>query len=193
MGTVRSLETIGDAVILSIASTVARGGLSLGDSVSVNGTCLTITKLDPDGFEVGLAVETLRRTSLGDLRGGAHVNFERAVRVGDRMGGHYVQGHVDGTTRVVALEPEGDSVMVWFALPTDLAPYIVEKGFVAIDGTSLTVACREDTRFSVAMIAYTREHVVLGEKQVGDAVNVEVDIIAKYVESILAGRLPERA
>jgi len=105
----------------------------------------------------------------------------------------YVQGHVDGTTRIVALEPEGDSVMVWFKLPTDLAPYIVEKGFIALDGTSLTVARRENDRFSVAMIAFTREHVVLGEKQVGAAVNVEVDIIAKYVESILAGRLPARA
>jgi len=193
MGTVRSLDTIGDAVVLSVSCTVAREGLSLGDSVSVNGTCLTVTRLDSQGFEVGLAVETLRRTTLADVQPGSHVNLERAVRVGDRMGGHYVQGHVDGTTRIVALEPEGDSVMVWFELSADLAPYIVEKGFVALDGTSLTVARRENNRFAVATIAYTREHVVLGEKQVGAAVNVEVDIIAKYVESILAGRLPAQA
>jgi riboflavin synthase len=108
------------------------------------------------------------------------------------MGGHYVQGHVDGTTRIVALEPEGDSILVWFELPPALAPYIVEKGFVGLDGTSLTIARREAARFAIAMIAYTREHVVLGEKEIGDAVNVEVDIIAKYVESILAGRLPEQ-
>ena len=187
VGIVRALEQDGDSVALSVDCSIAREGLSLGDSVSVEGACLTVTSLDDQGFTVGLAPETLRRTTLGGLRAGSRVNLERAVRVGDRMGGHYVQGHVDGVTRLLRREPEGDSLLVTFELPPDLARYIVEKGFVGLDGASLTVARRDADSFAVALIAYTRDHIALADKQVGEPVNVEVDIVAKYVESILAG------
>ena len=189
VGRVRSLEQDGDHVRLSIQASRARGDLKLGDSVSVDGACLTITALDPDGFVVGLAPETLRRTALGTARAGSRVNLERALQLGERLGGHIVQGHVDGVARILAIEPEGDSLFMTFEAPDGLLPYIVEKGFIALDGASLTVAARQDARFSVALIAYTQEHVSLVDKAIGDSVNVEVDIIAKYVESILGGRL----
>jgi riboflavin synthase len=189
VGLVRSLERADEHVRLSIQASRAREGLQLGDSVSVDGACLTITALDPEGFEVGLAPETLRRTALGSVQQGTRVNLERAVRVGDRLGGHIVQGHVDGVARIVAIRPEGDSLFVTFEVADDLAPYIVEKGFVAVDGASLTIAARAGNQFSVALIAYTQEQVATVDKGVGGSVNIEVDIIAKYVESILGSRL----
>ncbi len=188
VGVVRSLEQVDDHVRLSVAATVTRKGLRLGDSVSVEGACLTITALDSAGFEVGLAPETLRRTTLGGVRPGTRVNLERALRLSDRLGGHIVQGHVDGTARIATIRPEGDSLFITFEVPDDLAPYIVQKGFVAVDGASLTVADRSGSTFSVALIAYTREHVSLVDKSAGDRVNIETDILAKYVESILDSR-----
>ena len=175
--------------MLSVGADVVRDGLTLGDSVSVDGACLTVTALDPDGFQVGLAPETLRRTALEDVREGSLVNLERAVRVGDRMGGHYVQGHVDATARIVDFRPEADSLVATFEVPDSIAPYIVEKGFVAVDGISLTVTERAGSRFSVALVAYTRDHVALADKEPGQRVNIEVDILAKYVESLLAARV----
>ena len=189
VGRVRSLREAQEKVVLSIQANVVREGLALGDSVSVDGACLTVTALDPRGFEVGLAPETLRRTALGEVREGAAVNLERAVRVGDRLGGHYVQGHVDATARIVGFRSEGDSLVATFEVPGTIAPYVVEKGFVTVDGVSLTVTERIDSRFSVALVAYTREHVALTDKVPGQRVNIEVDIIAKYVESLLAARL----
>jgi riboflavin synthase len=188
VGEVRLLRHTDDAVELSIEAEIVLEGLRLGDSIDVNGACLTVTAFDQSGFTVGLAPETLRRTSLGNVSTGARVNLERAVRVGDRLGGHIVQGHVDGTARIEELVPEGDSMVMWFEPGADLAPYIVQKGFVAIDGISLTVAARKESRFAVALVAYTRQHVALVDKTVGDLVNVEVDVIAKYVESLLAGQ-----
>ena len=188
VGQVRSLEQMDDHVTLSVRATVAREELRLGDSVSVEGACLTITALDPEGFTVGLAPETLRRTALGSVSPGTRVNLERALRVGDRLGGHIVQGHVDGTAQIVAIRPEGDSLFVTFEADDTIAPYIVQKGFVAVDGASLTVADRSTHTFSVALIAYTQEHVSLVDKGIGDRVNIEVDILAKYVESILGSR-----
>jgi riboflavin synthase len=188
VGVVRSLEQVDDHVRLSVQATVAREDLRLGDSVSVEGACLTITALDPQGFEVGLAPETLRRTALSTVRPGTRVNLERALRVGDRLGGHIVQGHVDGTAQIVSIQPDGDSLFISFEIPDDIAPYIVQKGFVALDGASLTVADRSGRTFSVALIAYTQSHVSLVDKGVGERVNVEVDILAKYVESILGSR-----
>ncbi len=189
VGTVRSLRHSGDSVILAIRAETVREGLTLGDSVSVDGACLTVTALDAEGFEVGLAPETLRRTALETVREGTRVNLERAVRVGDRLGGHYVQGHVDGTATVVGFRSEGDSLVATFDVSAAIARYIVEKGFVAVDGVSLTVTECLGTRFSIALVAYTREHVALTSKVAGDRVNIEVDIIAKYVESLLAARL----
>jgi riboflavin synthase len=189
VGAVRSLRPEGHGVQLSVRAGAVRDGLGVGDSVSVDGACLTVNALDADGFEVGLAPETLRRTALQDVLPGSPVNLERAVRVGDRMGGHYVQGHVDATATIADLRPEADSLIATFEMPDEIAPYIVEKGFVAVDGISLTVVERVGSKFSVALVAYTREHVALAAKRRGQRVNIEVDIVAKYVESLLAARL----
>lgn len=188
VGTVRALQREGEAVTLSIYAPLVREGLAAGDSICVDGACLTVARLDLEGFIVGLAPETVRRTALGCLTDGARVNLERAVRVGDRLGGHLVQGHVDGVATIVGLRPEGDSVVISLEVPPALAPYIVEKGFVALDGISLTVTQRVDCQFSVALVAYTRDHVALVDKREGDSVNIEVDVVAKYVESILGAR-----
>ncbi len=185
IGTVRALEERDGGVYLQVGATIVCDDLRLGDSVSVNGVCLTVTQYDAAAFTVGLAPETLRRTNLGDLRAGGGVNLERAVAAGGRMGGHYVQGHVDGTGEIVAARPEGDSLWMTFRAPADLLPYLVVKGFVAIDGISLTITERRDDTFSVALVAYTQSAVTLAGKLPGDRVNLEVDVIAKYVESLL--------
>ena len=160
----------------------------LGDSIAVNGVCLTVTALTPDSFTVGLSPETLRRTSLGDLRPGSPANLERALRVGDRMGGHYVQGHVDGTGTITAVVPDGESLRVTIEPPAELMPYIVEKGYIAVDGVSLTVAERHADRFVIALVAYTQNAVIMGRQGPGTRVNLEVDILAKYVENVLLYR-----
>ena len=188
VGLIRALESDDESVQLSVDAETVLDGLGLGDSVNVDGACLTVTALDDCGFTVGLAPETLRRTALGSAKSGTRVNLERALRVGDRLGGHIVQGHVDGTARICDLRSDGDSLLVWFEPDGSLMPYIVEKGFIAIDGISLTVAAREASRFSIALVAYTRGHVALVDKKLGDLVNLEVDVIAKYVESLLDGR-----
>jgi riboflavin synthase len=185
IGTVRALEERDGGVYLQVGASVVCDDLRLGDSVSVNGVCLTVTQYDAAAFTVGLAPETLRRTNLGDLRAGDGVNLERAVAAGGRMGGHYVQGHVDGTGEIVGARPEGDSLWMTFRAPADLLPYLVVKGFVAIDGISLTITERRDDTFSVALVAYTQSAVTLAGKRPGDRVNLEVDVIAKYVESLL--------
>lgn len=168
---------------LVIGCKLATSDAHLGDSIAVNGVCLTMTEFGPDWFVVGLAPETLRRTNLGQLQVGAAVNLERALAVGQRMGGHYVQGHVDGTGEIVAIQPEGESNIVTVRAPQPLMRYIVEKGFIAVDGTSLTVTATGDDTFSLAIIAHTQEWAIIGRQQVGDTVNLEVDILAKYVEN----------
>jgi riboflavin synthase len=185
MGTVQSMEEREGGYYLTVGASAVPGDLRLGDSVAVNGACLTVTDFDADSFTVNLAPETLRRTNLGDVQPGDGVNLERALAVGARMGGHYVQGHVDGVGEIVSVRPEGDSLWMTFRAPADLLPYLVVKGFVAIDGTSLTITAREDDTFSVALIAYTQTAVTLGRKGPGARVNLEVDVIAKYVESLI--------
>jgi riboflavin synthase len=161
-------------------------GLKLGDSISINGTCLTVVELGPQTFSADLAPETLRRTSLGSLAEGGVVNLERAVAVGDRMGGHIVQGHVDGTGRITSIRPEEDCIIIRVRAPKGLMPYIVEKGFVAVDGISLTVVKRGSSSFTLSVIPYTRQYTNLRVKAVGDRVNLEADIVAKYVESLIS-------
>ncbi|RKP06971.1 hypothetical protein THASP1DRAFT_17747 [Thamnocephalis sphaerospora] len=171
------------------------GDCHLGDSIAINGTCLTVTEFDADTFKVGLAPETLRRTNLGELKVGAQVNLERALSAGTRFGGHFVQGHVDTTSTVLSVTPDGNSL--WFKLqPADarLMRYIVPKGFIALDGTSLTVCEVHDPThagpwFTIMLIAYTQSHVVMPQRKVGDRVNIEVDMLGKYVERVLAGSL----
>lgn len=193
MGSVRELIADQEGTRLSIASAVAREGLALGDSVCVDGACLTVTALDPDGFWIGLSPETLQRTNLGDRKVGDHVNLERSLQVGGRLGGHYVQGHVDGVGQIVEMRPDGDSLRVWFTAPDDLMPYIVTKGYICLDGVSLTITEKVDGRFGVALVAYTQTKITLPHKSIGSTVNIEVDVFAKYVESLLEGRVERDA
>jgi riboflavin synthase len=170
---------------LSVAPERVLEGLKLGDSIAVNGACLTVVSLDGGAFEVDLAPETLRKTNLGALRKGHVVNLERPLAVGDRLGGHIVQGHIDATGRVQSASPEAGCVVMGFRTPKRLMPYIVKKGFVAVDGISLTVVNRRASSFTVSVIPYTLEHTALKERRVGDSVNLEVDVLAKYVESLV--------
>lgn len=194
VGTVRRLRREGESVLLEVSASRVLEGVRPGDSIAVDGACLTVSELGPGTFTVGLSPETLRRASLGERMAGDWVNLERALAVGGRLGGHYVQGHVDGVGRVVGRRQEGDSVVMTFAAPADLLPYVVVKGFIAVDGISLTVTERVNDTFSVAVVAYTQSAVALPRKPDGSGVNLEVDIIAKYVESLLrAGCYASRA
>ena len=173
------------AAKLSIRAPRVLEGLKLGDSIAVNGACLTVVDMKDGCFSVDLAPETLRRTNLGSVATSCGVNLERPLAVSDRLGGHIVQGHVDARGRVRSTKPEGDCVLMGFGAPTRLMPYIIEKGFVAVDGISLTVVKRGATFFTVSVIPYTLDNTVLKERGRGDPVNLEVDILAKYVESLL--------
>lgn len=153
-------------------------------SISVDGTCLTVESHDGESFEVFLASETINRTTLGDLSVGDPVNLERAMSADGRFDGHIVQGHIDATTEITGVESIGEDWMYEFALPDGLEKYISEKGSIALDGISLTVADRHDGTFSIAIVPTTYEETTLSEKGVGDRVNVEIDIIAKYVEQL---------
>uniref|UniRef100_A0A7N0TK91 Riboflavin synthase n=1 Tax=Kalanchoe fedtschenkoi TaxID=63787 RepID=A0A7N0TK91_KALFE len=164
-------------------------GVRLGDSIAVNGTCLTVTHYDLElnEFTVGLSPETLRKTSLSELEPGSLANLERALQPSTRMGGHFVQGHVDGTGEIVGRDVEGDSMWVKVRTDEKLLKYIVPKGFIAVDGTSLTVVdvFDDDKCFNFMLVAYTQQHVVIPLKKVGQKVNLEVDILGKYVERLL--------
>ncbi len=160
--------------------------LVLGSSINVNGTCLTVTAVDKHAFSVDVVPETLRRTNLGSLVSGDPVNLERPVRADGRLDGHIVQGHVDGTGTISKLTEDGEAVMVRVDSPAPLTRYVVEKGFIAVDGVSLTVVHCDDRGFSITLIPYTSQHTVFGSRKVGDAVNVEIDILAKYVERLTA-------
>ncbi|KAM0443557.1 hypothetical protein ACHAQK_003204 [Fusarium lateritium] len=161
-----------------------------GDSISVNGVCLTVTSFTPESFTIGVAPETLRITNLGSLKENSNVNLERAVRADTRMGGHFVQGHVDTTAEILSVTQDGNALTFRFQ-PTrrDMMRYIVYKGYVALDGTSLTVTKvnDEEAYWEVMLIAYTQERVVVAQKKKGDTVNVEVDMMAKYAEKSLGG------
>jgi len=185
------VEEVGRVAILddhrlSVLGSKVLEGAKLGDSIAVNGACLTVVSFDEDEFSVDLAPETIRRTALGNVHSGDWVNLERPLAVSDRLGGHIVQGHVDGTGRVTSIKPEGDCVIIRIASPKRLMPYIVEKGFMAVDGISLTVVKKGASSFTVSVIPYTLENTNLKGKMAGDRVNLEVDIVAKYVESLMA-------
>ena len=160
--------------------------VKLGDSIAVNGTCLTAVSFSNSEFSVDLSPETMRRTSLSQLTEGSRVNLERALSASDRMGGHIVQGHVDATGRITSIKPDGDSIIFRVRIPKRLDKYIVEKGFVAVDGISLTVVKRGASSFTLAVIPYTLGNTNLAVLSEGDRVNLEADILAKYVESLLA-------
>lgn len=169
---------------LVIAAATVLEDLKVSDSIAINGTCLTVVARDSDSFAVNVVPETLRRTNLGSLRPGDPVNLERPLAVQGRLGGHIVQGHVDGTGVVDSIASEGEALLVRFRAPAAIMRYVVEKGFIAVDGTSLTVVNCDSQSFLVTIIPYTRDHTNLGTRKVGDVVNLEVDIIAKYVERL---------
>lgn len=163
----------------------------MGESISVNGACLTVTSLEGDTFTVDASRETLSRTSLGKLRVGTMVNLERSLRVGDRMGGHMVSGHVDGVGKVKSKQKRGGSVEFRFTAPEQIMKYIVEKGSVAIDGVSLTVNTVEGGEFTVNIIPYTLAETTFGALRAGKPVNIECDMIGKYVEKLMTGKRDE--
>jgi len=157
-------------------------GVELGGSMAVNGVCLTVTSFSPGSFVVDIMSETLKRSNLGLLRVGDRVNLERPLALGGPLGGHLVQGHIDATGKIVSVRREGEATLIRYKASPEVMRYIVEKGFIAVDGVSLTVVARDTGSFQVSLVDYTRKHSILGDRQVGDIVNLEVDIIAKYVE-----------
>ena len=173
---------------LAIAARKVMPTLEIGGSINVNGTCLTVTTLNSDQFTVDVVPETLRRTNLGQLRPNSPVNLERPLRADGRLDGHIVQGHVDGTGTIGEIWDDGEALMVRMDAPNQLTRYVVEKGFIAVDGVSLTVVHCDEAGFSVTVIPHTRDHTIFGSRSVGDAVNIEIDILAKYVEGLTAER-----
>ena len=167
---------------LVISTDTVTRGMKPGDSVAVNGVCLTVTGFNADSFSVDVMPETLAVTSLGRLRAGDRLNLERAVALGGQMGGHLVQGHIDGTGTIAAVTPEAEAIIITVKAPAEIIRYTVQKGFIAVDGISLTVIDRDDNSFRVSVVGYTRRQTTLGEKRAGDPVNLETDIIGKYVE-----------
>ena len=190
-GIVEEIGTINNLVnsVLTIQAEKVLTDIKLGDSIAVNGTCLTVVNFTESKFSVDLAPETLRRTTFGDLNPGDTVNLERALSANDRFGGHMVQGHVDATGRVISIRDEGDSSIFRVSNPKRLKPYLVEKGFIAIDGISLTIVKALTSSFTLSVIPYTRINTNLRDQRIGGKVNLEVDILAKYVENLMAQRL----
>lgn len=184
------IQEVGTIVSVPAGKLVIGGGqvldgLELGASVAVNGVCLTATAVEAASFTVDTVPETLQRSNLGQLRTGSRVNLERALKLGGELGGHLVQGHIDGTGTVVSRRRDGTAVIMRFQAPPEVLKYVVGKGFIAIDGTSLTVVDKDSSSFSVSVIPLTQTLTVLLDKNVGDAVNLEVDIIGKYVAELM--------
>jgi riboflavin synthase len=188
LGTVVALDSAADSARLTISGPLVTSDAEHGASIAVNGVCLTVVTHGEGRFTVDVMAETLRRTGLGALRPGDRVNLERAMAASSRFGGHVVQGHVDATGTITARTPGERWEVVEVSLPADLAPYVVEKGSITVDGVSLTVVDVTDDAFTVSLIPTTLELTTLGTKEVGDPVNLEVDVLAKYVERLLATR-----
>jgi len=184
VGSVTSIEL---SQLTIAATTVLDKKTKIGDSIAVNGACLTVKTLTPYSFSVEVMPETLRRTNLGMLHSGDKVNLERAMPVGGRFGGHFVQGHVDGTGKIGAVKQEGNALIMKLDASKEIMRYIVEKGFIAVDGVSLTVVECNPISFSVSLVGITQAETTLGGRKVGDIVNLEVDILAKYVDNLSRG------
>ena len=191
LGELRSVSRQGDSAVLRIRGPLVSEDLAPGDSVAVNGVCLTVVDRADGGFTADVMGETLARTALGDLDPGSPVNLERALRSDGRFGGHVVQGHVDDTTTVLDRSPAERWEVVTLALPPELARYVVHKGSITLDGVSLTVSAVLDDAFQVSLIPTTLERTTLGRRAPGERVNVEADVLAKYVERLLVtGAVP---
>ncbi len=188
VGTVRGLRSTGGSTQLQIASSLVNDGLQLGESIAVNGACLTVVAWDNSSFSVDVSPETLACTTLGQLQSGQPVNLERALRLSDRLGGHLVSGHIDCVATVVRRSVDGNAIRFEFSVPAAISRYIVAKGSVAVDGISLTVNRAEEDLFSVAVIPHSLEKTTLKDRAAGDRVNIETDLLGRYVERLLAGK-----
>ena len=187
VGIVRQVITGSRSGEIAIQARKVLAGTKIGDSIAVNGVCLTVTGLSSDGFTADVMPETLRRSNLGTLRKGSPVDLERAMAADGRFGGHIVSGHIDGTGRIAQMKRDENAVVVTIAAARELLALVVEKGSIAIDGISLTVASVTDTEFSVSIIPHTADETVLLRKAAGDTVNLETDIVGKYVQKLLRG------
>jgi riboflavin synthase len=187
IGQITEVDWLSDAARLRIAAPGVLADANHGASIAVNGICLTVVDFDETSFTCDVMAETLRRSSLADVKVGDHVNVERAARVDSRLGGHIMQGHVDGTGVIRSIEPSEHWTVITIDVPAELRKYIVEKGSIAVDGVSLTVAGVDGDGFSVSCIPTTLQETTLGSRQVGASVNIEVDVIGKYVEQLLIG------
>ena len=188
LGEVLAVERLGDSSRLTVRGPLVTSDAGHGDSIAVNGVCLTVVSADDGAFTADVMAESLRRSSLGAVHAGSPVNLERAVRVSDRLGGHVVQGHVDGTGEILAITPQQHWTVVRVALPAALDRYVVEKGSITVDGVSLTVSAVEPGALEVSLIPTTLSATTLGTKSPGDVVNLEVDVMAKYVEKLLLAK-----
>ncbi len=189
MGRVKALRRDAGEARLTISASTVLGGTVLGDSICVNGVCLTVVDLGESAFSADVAVETLKVTNLGELKVGVQVNLERALQLSARIGGHLVTGHVDAVGRIRDKRHEGNGWRVFIDAPEAVLRYVIKKGSIAIDGISLTVADVDTSGFSIAMIPHTAKLTTLGFKSAGDSVNLESDIIGKYIERLLSGRM----
>ncbi len=188
LGAVRRIQNSADGASVVIAAKKILEGLSIGDSIAVSGPCLTVTGFDRDTFTAFVMPETLKKTTLGGLKAGYAVNLERALALGGRLGGHLVAGHIDAVVTITQKTPRGRAMLLSFETPPRLMRYIVPKGSVALDGVSLTVIDAEDTGFSVGIIPHTGQETTLGSREVGEAINLEVDLVGKYIEKMLEPR-----
>ena len=191
VGTIQSVRHGARSCVLTIGCRTVLEGSQIGDSIAVNGVCLTVTSLQPDGFTADVMAETLRRSSLGDCKSGSSVNLERAMAADGRFGGHIVSGHIDGTGIIRSMIREENAIWVSIKTPPQILRLIVEKGSICIDGISLTVAMVDEEGFQVSVIPHTGEETILLEKVPGDSVNLENDVIGKYVERLLGFRKSE--
>ncbi len=191
IGTVRSVEGDAEGVRIAVSASTVVDGVALGDSIAVSGACLTVVAFDDEGFAVDVVTESLRRTTLGERAAGDPVNLERAVAAGARLGGHIVQGHVDGVGTVVSVVPEGEGVRIAVDAPPEVHRYVVEKGSITVDGVSLTVAARTPGGFEIALIPHTLAVTTLDRLGPRDRVNLEADMIAKYVEALVTPYRPD--
>lgn len=185
MGTIRSITKGADSAKIHINASLVLEGIKIGDSIAVNGICLTATTFGDDGFTADCMAETLAKTNLGDLAPGSKVNLERALSLGDRLGGHIVTGHIDGVGSIVKIERHDIAILITFKASPEVLRYVIKKGSVAIDGTSLTVVDVTAETFQVSLIPHTAHYTVLGSKKVGDQVNLESDVLGKYIEKLM--------
>ena len=193
LGTVGQMDRRPDSIKLSIQARKVLEGTQLGDSIAVNGVCLTVTSMTDSSFTADVMHETMRRSSLSDIKSGSKVNLERAMQVGGRLGGHIVSGHIDGVGHIARIASDGIARVITISIPKDMEPFIVEKGSIAIDGISLTVVSVGNSQFSVSIIPHTMAHTTLIDKHPGAVVNLETDVIGKYVHSFTTAHTGKRS